>query len=117
MIDSYGQYHMFDADGIMKELQETVVTLEIDLRSSGLPFVKYDSGIYDADCGSGDAHAFAAVGYGSDYWIIRNSWGSEWGQNGHVYFKKGKNLCNIEWRNPMTARLTVSELSGAAVVV
>jgi cathepsin L len=116
-IAGYGQYHMYDAEGIMKELQEQVVSLEIDLRGSGLPFMRYESGIYDAECGLGQAHAFAAVGYGSDYWIIRNQWGSDWGQNGHVYFKKGKNLCNIESRNPMTARLRVSEPSGAAVVV
>merc|ERR1719161_2412640 len=28
-IAGYGQYHMYDADGIMKELQERVVSLEI----------------------------------------------------------------------------------------
>merc|ERR1719247_3902862 len=56
----------------------------------------YHKGVYDQQCGSGAGHCVAAVGYASDYWIIRNSWGKQWGQNGHIYFKKGSNLCGIE---------------------
>lgn len=46
-------------------------------------------------------HAVALVGYGTsktgiDYWILRNSWGPTWGQNGYVLIKKGVNMCNIE---------------------
>lgn len=27
------------------------------------------------------------------YWIVRNSWGSSFGDNGYLYIKMGDNLC------------------------
>ena len=47
-------------------------------------------------------HALVAVGYGYDtalkmsYWIIRNSWGQTWGENGYVRLAKDKgNMCGV----------------------
>jgi cathepsin X len=47
-------------------------------------------------------HEIAVVGYGyddaaqMDYWIIRNSWGEYWGDNGYFRLKMGDNQLNIE---------------------
>merc|ERR1712216_738373 len=84
------------ASRIVSALQHQVVSVAFRLSERGSPFMGYHSGVYDRDCGRGAGHAVAAVGYSSDYWIIRNSWGSSWGQHGYIYFKKGANLCGIE---------------------
>jgi len=56
-----------------------------------------------ADCpGTGDAldHCVQLVGfsnYGADagYWIVRNSWNTNWGQNGYIYLQTGYNTCGL----------------------
>jgi len=43
-------------------------------------------------------HGVAVVGYGtdgSDYWIVRNSWGATWGEKGYMRLKRGSNRCGI----------------------
>lgn len=61
----------------------------------------YAKGIFDRPCTKYDIidHAMTVVGYGSengkDYWIVRNSWGPEKGEDGYVRFARGKNLCGI----------------------
>lgn len=45
-------------------------------------------------------HAIEIVGWGEEsdkkYWIIKNSWGDNWGRNGYFYMIRGKNNCQIE---------------------
>jgi hypothetical protein len=42
-------------------------------------------------------HAVLAVGYGVEngvpYWLIKNSWGADWGDNGYFKMEMGKNMC------------------------
>jgi C1A family cysteine protease len=50
-------------------------------------FMSYGGGIFNGVCGQYD-HAVTLVGFGvsgsTEYWIIRNSWGTGWGEAGHI---------------------------------
>lgn len=47
-------------------------------------FYGYKSGIFDTGCGIALDHAVNLVGYGPDYYILRNSWGTGWGDGGYM---------------------------------
>ncbi|KAJ4841883.1 hypothetical protein Tsubulata_015445 [Turnera subulata] len=66
-------------------------------------FRLYKSGVFTSDhCGSTPMdvnHAVVAVGYGVEngmpYWLIKNSWGANWGDNGYFKMEMGRNMCGI----------------------
>ncbi|XP_043088891.1 cathepsin S, ortholog 1 [Puntigrus tetrazona] len=64
-------------------------------------FHRYRGGIYSSPmCGSRLInHAVLVVGYGSengkDYWLVKNSWGTAWGEKGFVRMIRNKNMCGI----------------------
>lgn len=75
--------------------------LAIALNADTLQF--YNGGIIDADASECDPqginHGVTMVGYGSengqDYWIVKNSWGSNWGEQGYFRMARGKGTCGI----------------------
>jgi len=58
-------------------------------------FQAYESGIFGGPCGSQINHAVLAVGFTSQYYIIKNSWGSSWGSGGYIYLSRGRNTCGV----------------------
>lgn len=76
------------------------VAVDASLRS----FHLYKGGIYnDHHCQSRSRylnHAVLLVGYGTDYqgvdyWIIKNSWGKNWGEAGFMRLARRRNLCGV----------------------
>ena len=67
------------------------------------PLHSYTGGILDkssSQCpSSGINHGVALVGYGTDsgkdYWIVRNSWGANWGEKGYFRIVRGTGCCGI----------------------
>ena len=61
-------------------------------------FIQYESGVfYDDSCAGLVAtnHAVVIMGYGTDpaggpYWLILNSWGIRWGENGYMRITQSK---------------------------
>lgn len=63
-------------------------------------FINYASGIYDDPlCDQEPNHAVLVIGYGTendiDFWLIKNSWGTSWGEKGYMRMVRNKNMCNI----------------------
>jgi len=65
-------------------------------------FQFYKSGVFaDTSCGTSLDHGVLAVGYNTlsnvKYWIVKNSWGSDWGNKGYIWMarKSGAGECGI----------------------
>ena len=61
----------------------------------------YTSGIFEDTTGDLDVtHEISIVGFGEEnglkYWLIRNSWGTRWGESGFMKLIRGKNNLGIE---------------------
>lgn len=98
-----GDFHSSNralSEGLLEVyVSEGPVAATIDASAS--LFKLYSKGIFDDDSCSDKKinHGIAVVGYGSengvDYWILKNSWGKSWGEEGYVRFLRGKELCGI----------------------
>jgi len=75
----------------------------------------YKSGILTS-CDNNVDHCVQVVGYGeegaSSYWKVRNSWGTNFGEAGHIRIKMGSNLCQI---NSEPRKVTVAPLGQSIV--
>jgi C1A family cysteine protease len=62
-------------------------------------FQLYKSGVFDGTCGEDVNHGVLAVGFGSDgkdFWKVKNSWGTSWGEDGYIRIAKDdSNLCHV----------------------
>ena len=88
-------------EGEIKEFLYETGPLAIALNAD--PLQTYTGGILDKSSSqcptSGINHAVTMVGYGNengkDYWIVKNSWGINWGENGYFRIKRGSGTCGV----------------------
>ena len=90
------------SSGLMSSIEAgpTSVAIEADKTA----FQYYRSGVLNSTaCGTQLDHGVLAVGYGSEngqnYYLVKNSWGTSWGDNGYVKIANngdGNGICGIQ---------------------
>ncbi|XP_023245915.1 cathepsin L1-like [Copidosoma floridanum] len=75
----------------------TIGPIAASVNASPKTFQLYHSGVYDDPACTSDKvnHAMLIVGYTKNAWILKNWWGTGWGEDGYMRLRKGKNRCGI----------------------
>ncbi|KAK9066434.1 hypothetical protein SSX86_013756 [Deinandra increscens subsp. villosa] len=101
-IDGHEDVPKNNEKALMKAVAHQPVAVAID--AGGADFQFYSEGVFTGKCGTQLDHGVAAVGYGTTldgtkYWIVKNSWGAEWGEKGYIRMQRGtsdkRGLCGI----------------------
>jgi len=77
---------------LLSALVEQPVSVSIEADQSSFQF--YKSGVLTGQCGTNLDHGVLLVGYGSDYYKLKNSWGTSWGEKGYIRIGRGQGYNN-----------------------
>ncbi|KAK9757236.1 hypothetical protein RND81_01G150700 [Saponaria officinalis] len=101
-IDGHEIVPVNDENSLLKAVANQPVAVSIDAGGQDMQF--YSEGVFTGQCGTELNHGVAAVGYvttvdGTKYWIVKNSWGEDWGEKGYIRYQRGvaakEGLCGI----------------------
>ena len=69
--------------------------VSVAIEADQVKFQLYSSGVFTASCGTDLDHGVLVVGYGTDstsgydYYKVKNSWGTSWGESGYIRLQRG----------------------------
>lgn len=78
---------------LMSAVQKQPVSIAIEADQAS--FQHYTGGVLSEACGTKLDHGVLLVGYDDNSWLVKNSWGATWGDNGYVRLTKNGNECGI----------------------
>ncbi|KAL4453672.1 hypothetical protein ABPG74_009568 [Tetrahymena malaccensis] len=78
-----------DTQDLLKSLQKQPVSIAVDATNWSL----YTGGVF-SNCSTGLNHGVLLVGYENNNWIVKNSWGTTWGEQGYIRLASG-NTCGL----------------------
>lgn len=85
-------------NALMDALYHQPVAVALNAQYGG-PIQHYRGGIITEYCSTALDHAVLAIGYGTEYgtnyWLIKNSWGANWGESGYFRLVRGQNKCGV----------------------
>jgi C1A family cysteine protease len=101
-IKGYTDVTVNDPSALEAAVAQQPVSIAVD--AAGMDWQFYSGGVLSDSCGTSLDHGVLAVGYGSDsgqdYWIVKNSWGSDWGESGYIRLLRssasGPGECGIQ---------------------
>jgi len=96
---SYTDVTVNNVNALMTAVAQQPISVAIQANQAA--FQSYSSGVLTGRCGQRLDHGVVAVGYGTDpvggdYWKVRNSWGTGWGEKGYIRIERSTaDLCGI----------------------
>jgi cathepsin L len=103
LVDDFDEVLPFDEDGL-KTSVATYGPHSVAIDAAGVSFQLYTGGVYnDQSCSAISLdHGVGVVGYGNDasagldFWLVRNSWGVSWGEQGYIRIARNAgNECGV----------------------
>ncbi|CAG9320937.1 unnamed protein product [Blepharisma stoltei] len=98
-ITTYSNVSPNNSNALLQAVAQQPVSVAVQANQRA--WQSYTGGIVTADCGTDLDHGVLIVGYDNTnsppYWIVKNSWGASWGEEGYIRIgiQTGKGLCGI----------------------